>query len=172
MSCQPDSHRAPPRSTTSTGQVLINDVNQGSGRGDLRYRIPLSILSSPVPADCGYLDPACSTYFVLYNKWGAGAGTTYASDGGFEEWKVKIYPTLRINKVAVGGDATFGYTVAGPTPSTPSITTSGGSGTTGTFIVDPGTYQINETTVPAGWSCVQQERRSADCLHAGKQHRD
>ncbi|MGH2358656.1 MAG: hypothetical protein ACRDGJ_11735, partial [Candidatus Limnocylindria bacterium] len=81
------------------GQVLINDVNQGSGRGDLRYRIPLTGIS--IPTSCDYLNPACTTYFVLYNQWGDPADGTYASDGGFEEWKVKEYPTLKIVKNTV-----------------------------------------------------------------------
>jgi hypothetical protein len=47
------------------GNIKINDVNSGSGRGDLRYDIPLTA-GIPVPSNCGYLDPSCSTYFVLY----------------------------------------------------------------------------------------------------------
>src|ERR687888_467782 len=71
------------------GNILINDVNQGSGRGDLRYLIPTA----------GHTWTS-STYFVLYSKWGstpanqtANAGTgPWTSDGGFEEWKVRKTP--------------------------------------------------------------------------------
>ncbi len=134
------------------GDILINDVNQGSGRGDLRFRIPLAGIS--IPTDCGYGDAGCGTYFVLYNQWGT-TSSDYASDGGFEEWKVKQYPTIKIVKNTVGGDDTFDYTVTGPSAPlvpAPSIITSGGTGATITYIVDPGTYTIDENGPPAGWS--------------------
>jgi len=78
------------------GQIKINDVNQGSGRGDLRYDIPINDPAHPIalPPNCNYGNTACATYFVLYSQWGAPAGTTYKSDGGFEEWKVRVYPVL------------------------------------------------------------------------------
>ncbi len=78
-----------------SGDDLINDVNQGSGRGDLRYSIPLTNIT--IPAECGYKNPACDTYFVLYSQWGAESGE-YTSDGGFEEWKVKEYPYVVVTK--------------------------------------------------------------------------
>jgi len=75
-----------------SGTILINDVNQGSGRGDLRYLIPLSGITE-IPTNCAYGSATCDTYFVLYSQWGDADPTdTYTSDGGFEEWKVKIYP--------------------------------------------------------------------------------
>jgi hypothetical protein len=134
-----------------SGTMKINDVNQGSGRGDLRYRIPLTNITG-IPAECGYKNPACTTYFVLYNRWGT-TGGAYASDGGFEEWKVKEYPTLQIVKNTVGGDNTFTFHVTGPSAPTPdpSITTSGGTGATQTYIVDPGTFKITENTPPTHW---------------------
>jgi hypothetical protein len=135
-----------------SGNVLINDVNQGSGRGDLRYLIPVSSINlSTLAPNCGYQDQSCTTYFVLYTAWGDPAGGTYKSDSGFEEWKVKVYPTLQIVKNTVGGDGTFGFTVTGPSASTPNITTLSGTGTTGTFAVNPGTYGVTESTIPTGW---------------------
>ena len=71
------------------GKILINDVNQGSGRGDLRYMVPRTGIA--VPENCNYGNTLCETYFVLYSSWGGTAG--FPSDGGFEEWKVKVYPT-------------------------------------------------------------------------------
>src|SRR5207244_1265169 len=125
---------------------------QGSGRGDLRYLIPVSSINlSTLAPNCDYQDPSCSTYFVLYTAWGDPNGGTYKSDSGFEEWKVKEYPTLQIIKNTVGGDGVFGFTVTGPSASTPEITTVGGTGTTGTFAVNPGTYGITESTIPTGW---------------------
>ena len=58
---------------------------------------------------------------------------------------------IRINKTAVGGDATFGFTIAGPSASTPGVTTSGGTGTTGLLTVTAGTYSVGETGIPANW---------------------
>lgn len=92
-----------------SGSILINDVNGGSGQADLRYRIPLTNIA--VPADCGYKDPACSTYFVLYSKFGATAG--YPSDSGFEEWKVKTYPYVTVSKTATTTfTRTFGWDIS------------------------------------------------------------
>ena len=44
---------------------------------------------------------------MLYSQWGAAAGNAFASDGGFEEWKVKIYPVppkLTQTKTVVNND--------------------------------------------------------------------
>jgi hypothetical protein len=103
-----------------SGNVQIKDVNQGSGRGDLRYDIPING-SNPItlPTNCDFGNPACNTYFVLYSLWGTGGNAptgTYQSDGGFEEWKVKVYPALRLTKTANptdvcnGGSASVTYT--------------------------------------------------------------
>jgi hypothetical protein len=149
-----------------SGHININDVNQGSGRGDLRYTIPVADMG--IPANCGYKNPACTTWFVLYSQWGAAAGTTYASDGGFEEWKVKQYPYVTVAKtatpaftrtyawtidksvddteidIAEGGTATFNYTVqvqhnAG---------TDSGYGVSGTITINnPGTLDAVITSV-------------------------
>jgi uncharacterized repeat protein (TIGR01451 family) len=102
---------SPPAGTTLqynfNGDILIHDVNQGSGRGDLRYDIPIGTAANqvPLPSNCDYGNPLCNTYFLLYSKWGtttttAPDGGTYGSDGGFEEWKVKIYPAVHILKTA------------------------------------------------------------------------
>jgi uncharacterized repeat protein (TIGR01451 family) len=92
-----------PFTTTSTtfqvydfsGSILIHDVNQGSGRGDLRYLVELDNIDA-WDAD---------TYFVLYSQWGTTAGAapdgkTWGSEGGFEEWKVRKTPNLSIVKTA------------------------------------------------------------------------
>jgi uncharacterized repeat protein (TIGR01451 family) len=140
------------------GAILIHDVNSGSGRADLRYRIPTNGIS--IPSNCGYLSSGCSTYFVLYSEWGTTAaytdGNDYSSDGGFEEWKTQqTYATLQIVKHTVGGDGTFGFSVTGtptaPPVAHPSITTSGGTGATQNWVVSPGTYKITEDSLPASW---------------------
>jgi uncharacterized repeat protein (TIGR01451 family) len=97
------------------GDILINDVNQGSGRGDLRYLVPTF----------GHTWDS-STWFVLYSRWGVTTGTpgnfgtgTYVSDGGFEEWKVRKAPAISIVKtanpvgpVSAGTDIGFDITVS------------------------------------------------------------
>lgn len=83
----------------ATDYILINDVNQGSGRGDLRYLVPYD--EEVVPENCNYGNPACATYLVLYSRWG-GKGGDYKFDGGFEEWKVKQYPILQVSKTIDG----------------------------------------------------------------------
>ena len=84
------------------GNILINDVNQGSGRGDVRYMVPRTGIT--IPTDCNYGNPLCETYFVLYSSWGV-TPAGFPSDGGFEEWKVKIYPTPPDVSVAKSPDA-------------------------------------------------------------------
>ena len=59
---------------------------------------------------------------------------------------------LKIVKNTVGGNDTFGFTVNGPTPLTPNILTSGGTGNTGFSTVTAGNYSVSETTIPANWT--------------------
>lgn len=73
--------------------------------------------------------------------------------------------TLVINKTTIGGDGTFDYTVSGPTPSTPSTTTSNGYGSTGNLTVSTGTYTVSET-VPTGWT-MTSDCTSSFVLAAG-----
>jgi len=82
------------------GTIQIRDVNQGGGRADLRYLVDLADIS--IPAGCSYGNPACTTYLVLYSKWGGSGTDEWASDGGFEEWSVKEYPVLTVTKTIAG----------------------------------------------------------------------
>ncbi len=92
-----------------SGEIKINDVNQGSGRGDLRYLVPIGGIS--IPANCNFGNSACATYFVLYTRWGTSSG--YTTDGGFEEWKVKQYPFLTVSKTAeTSFTRTFNWEIA------------------------------------------------------------
>ncbi|MDR3643411.1 MAG: hypothetical protein P4L74_07375 [Candidatus Doudnabacteria bacterium] len=59
--------------------------------------------------------------------------------------------TLTIVKNTTGGNGTFDFTVTGASSSSPSITTVGGTGTTGSMTVGSGTYTVSET-VPDGWA--------------------
>ena len=59
--------------------------------------------------------------------------------------------TLTIVKNTVGGNGTFIFTVSGPTPSTPDITTSGLTGTTGALEVNAGSYSVTEEEAGSSW---------------------
>lgn len=75
-----------------------------------------------------------------------------ANDSDCEPFTVT---TLTINKLANGGNDTFGYTVTGTTNATPSVTTTGTPGTGATTIVVlAGQYTVGETTIPSGWQLV------------------
>jgi len=92
------------------GTILINDVNQGSGRGDLRYLIPVDGFT--LPADCDFGSSSCTTYFVVYTEWGDPGDGDYKSDSGFEEWKVKTYPFVSVTKTATTTfTRTFAWTI-------------------------------------------------------------
>ena len=150
------------------GDIKINDVNQGSGRGDLRYRIPTAALG--IPAECGYFSATCNTYFVLYSGWGI-AGT-YASDGGFEEWKVKQYPTIELKKVWVGagGQTTLNIgTSAGGSQVDFQQTGAAGAPplTTGTNIVHDGTFYVSETGGLTGYTSTLACTRNGTAFTPG-----
>jgi uncharacterized repeat protein (TIGR01451 family) len=135
-----------------SGNILINDVNQGSGRGDLRYLVPTA----------GHTWDA-NTWFVLYSKWGTTTGTAgtngtggYSSDGGFEEWKVRKTPNVSITKTAdaasVNAGSNIGFTVT--------VTNSGVADATGVTISD---------NLPGGTgpSPVHWTENSASCSISG-----
>jgi hypothetical protein len=60
--------------------------------------------------------------------------------------------TIRIHKVTVNGDSSFGYTTTGGlTPATFNLS-NGGTQTYGPETVQPGSYTVTESNVPAGWT--------------------
>jgi uncharacterized repeat protein (TIGR01451 family) len=106
-----------------TGDILIHDVNQGSGRGDLLYLVPVQ------PFDAG-------DFFVLYSEWGTTGtldSTSYNSEGGFEEWKVRKAPNVTIVKTADAASVNAGQTIA----FTITVTNNGAADATGVTISDP-----------------------------------
>ena len=135
--------------------ILIHDVNQGSGRGDLRYLVPLTNIT--IPAGCNYGNLAgCNTYFVLYSQWGAPSGT-YAADGGFDEWKVKIYPIP--NTTATQVKNTNGTVDTGnDTPITDGATVPIGTGVYDTAIITGATSDAGGTV-----SYYYQKENSPTC---------
>jgi uncharacterized repeat protein (TIGR01451 family) len=107
-----------------TGAILINDVNQGSGRGDLRYLIPIADITPPWTS---------TTWFVLYSKWGT-TSATYNSEGGFEEWKVRKAPNISILKTAnpvgpVNAGSNIGFDIT--------VSNTGAAAASNVTIVDP-----------------------------------
>jgi uncharacterized repeat protein (TIGR01451 family) len=106
------------------GEIKIHDVNQGSGRGDLLYLVPVQTFTA-------------NDWFVLYSEWGsldtAPDGKNYASEGGFEEWKVRKTPNLSYVKTAdnasVNAGQNIGFTIT--------VTNTGVADATGVTISDP-----------------------------------
>lgn len=108
-----------------SGEILIHDVNQGSGRGDLLYLIPVQEFAS-------------NEFFVLYSEWGTSTGVpaprkNFQSEGGFEEWKVRKAPNVTITKTAdstsVNAGSNIGFTIT--------VTNNGAADATGVTISDP-----------------------------------
>lgn len=146
------------------GDILINDVNQGSGRGDLRYLVPTE----------GHTWDA-NTYFVLYSKWGTTAGTAgnfgtggYSSEGGFEEWKVRKTPNVSIVKMAdadsVNAGTDIGFTIT--------VTNSGVADATGVTITDDlpggtGTTPVHWTESPDNPDCTISGSDGSQVLSCG-----
>jgi hypothetical protein len=98
------------------------------------------------------------------NVLGANKGLDGASQGAQDRALAAKPPsgaiipssTITIIKNTVGGDGTFGYTTTGGGGLPPSfnITTSSGTGQAVNNGINPGSYTIDETTLPGGWSFV------------------
>ncbi len=80
-----------------------------------------------------------------------------------DENQIPTTGTLTIVKNTVGGDGTFNFIVAGPTPSTPSILTASNTGTTGPLTVNAGTYSVTEGALPANWTPT-----SGSCINSSE----
>ena len=89
----------------SNTTLLYDDLNTGSGQGDIAFFIPTSALAGVASTD----------YFYLYQQFG-GAGGPYSSDSGFEETRHggdltfipipetnAIFPILAVLGVVVAG---------------------------------------------------------------------
>jgi hypothetical protein len=96
------------------------------------------------------------------NELGSDKGLDGASQGGQDLALATAPPsgaiipssTITIVKHTVGGDGTFGYTTTGGGGLAPSfnIMTSNGTGQQVNNGINPGTYTVNETTLPGGWN--------------------
>lgn len=161
--------------TFTWGTFDTNVVQNGLSSADSDRQFSFSFTVGSCPNNgCdvmfGWTGHIASSQPLSNGGWGTGKGATSIQgapfhmtidnldgSGGAQARSVQIAAlvqagTLTINKTAIGGDGTFGYTVSGPTPSTPSITTSNGSGSTGGTTVNAGTYTVSESTIPANWS--------------------
>jgi hypothetical protein len=70
--------------------VQLNyDLAAGSGKRDMILRVPDSYFQGQDFDYCGYLEPGCTTWFVLFSQFGDDA--TFPNDDGFEEWGVELY---------------------------------------------------------------------------------
>jgi hypothetical protein len=155
------------------GTVLINDVNQGSGRGDLRYLIPLDGLLTSVPVECFLGSTSCTTYFVVYTEWGDPGDGDYKSDSGFEEWKVRTIDLatksgMKFNDLDADGVKDAGEPGLGGWTiyvdyndnsvkdiGEPFAVTSSDAGTLGQYTIPgviPGTWNVREVQ-QTGWVC-------------------
>ena len=155
------------------GTMLVNDVNQGSGRGDLRYLIPLDELLAPPPVECFLGSTTCETFFVVYTEWGDPEDGAFKSDSGFEEWKVRTidfatksgmkFNDLDADGVKDAGEPGLGGWTIYVDYNNNSVkdigeafaVTSSDAGTLGQYTIPgiiPGTWNVRE--VPqAGWVC-------------------
>jgi uncharacterized protein YbcV (DUF1398 family) len=114
------------------------------------------------------------------NGWGAGDGAssvngspyhmalvTFDKSPGSQDRALAaaaVIPasTITVVKKTVGGDGTFGYTTTGPLegglPTSFNITTSGGTGEKVNPDINPGTYTVNESSLPSSnWSFTSLE---------------
>ncbi|MBI4038117.1 hypothetical protein HY387_00480 [Candidatus Daviesbacteria bacterium] len=116
-----------------------------------------SVNETPVPTGWGFDSASCSVTSPNGGTQSVSGSTATINLKEGENVTCTFINTLQqgnlvIVKNTTGGDMTFNYSVTGPTPLTPSITTSGGTGSSGPTPVNSGTnYAITET-VPSGWN--------------------
>lgn len=77
--------------------------------------------------------------------------TVTSNNSDSEPTNVLARGGITINKVAVGGDATFGYTTTGSGMSSFNITTTSGGGSQTFTNITPGNKTVTESAPPAGW---------------------
>lgn len=91
-----------------------------------------------------------------YNEWRAAAGTTFASDGGFEVWKVKTYPVPPVISIVdtanpaspVSAGTAIGFDIT--------VSNTGAADATNVTISDPlpGRLDLNWSLSPTFTGCA------------------
>jgi hypothetical protein len=103
--------------------VLNFDLNDGSGKRDMRVMVPSSLFNQD--PNCQYGGTGCLTYVTLYSQFGgdatcpapyaAPAATTCPNNDGFEEWGVRVgLPTaITLQNISASNGATgAGFVIA------------------------------------------------------------
>lgn len=157
--------------TTETLDAIVHDKATITGiggftpSGNVDFTFFTNGNCSPTGAGAGAvaLDGSGAAYpSTTQTLFGAGSYSFkahYAGDGNYaaadSDCEPFTYTTITINKLANGGNDTFGYTVNGTTNAVSSITTTGipGTGSVTTAVL-AGNYTVGETTIPSGWSSV------------------
>ncbi|MGH2526847.1 MAG: prealbumin-like fold domain-containing protein, partial [Actinomycetota bacterium] len=172
---------------TITGvSVPTHDDPSGSGDEDahviVTYSVPdLSSAAKVMLLFGGHIAPSTGP-----RGWGVGVGAGSISGGPYHisiceadgasvgcrdnqimSGAILAPANLLIEKVAVGGDATFDYTsTGGLSPASFPIATSGGNGSQSFTNIAPGSYTVTESALPAGWDftslqCVDEDGNSS-----------
>jgi hypothetical protein len=113
-----------------------SDVNAGT----------YTLSENPAPNTAGYASTGYDCGASVTLALGESKTCTIINDD--------IPGTIIIVKNSKGGIGTFTFSIAGPSPSFPIISTTGtpnGTGTTGSITVDAGSYAVAETGLPANW---------------------
>jgi hypothetical protein len=76
---------------TDNAVELNSEIGDGSGKGDYRLLVPDSVFDSLTYPNCVYGQSGCTTYLVLYTKFGEELSGAFPANGGFEEWGVAEY---------------------------------------------------------------------------------
>lgn len=130
---------------TANGQEVFSDFGDSATFYPVNANRPYTLIESTVP---GYSDVGWSCTDGTLNgnivTLGLAQQVTCTITNDDQPGQIKII------KNAVGGNGTFGFTITGPTPSTPNITTTNNTGDTGFITVNAGTYSISETG-QTGW---------------------
>lgn len=150
-----------PSLTTSGGTANTGNISVVAGT----YSV-----SELVPAHWSLTSSSCTDGINTFGTNGFSIGVGKTVTCTFNDTKLA---NIIINKVALGGDATFGYTTTGGlSPSTFNITTISGAGSQSFNDVNPGTYGVTENSPPVGWSltsstCDNSNNPSSITINAG-----
>ncbi|MBS3792504.1 Ig-like domain-containing protein, partial [Candidatus Bipolaricaulota bacterium] len=145
-----------------TFDLFINEVEKATAVGDggsgtasayVGDTVTVSELGNSADLSDYNTSLSCSGADLTTNNGTSGEFTMPENDVTCTFVNERKTGNIKIVKNTVGGNDTFGFTISGPTPASPDVTTADGSGNT-TEEVDTGTYTVEETTIPAGWTLM------------------